>query len=315
LTLVASVIIGYVTLLDLDLRLRIAEETVASRGQFVRLYRRRLEGGYISNFEMSQVEAEYETAVAAVPDLRRLIAQQENALSVLVGRNPGSIERGQVLQSLGTPVVPASLPAELLTRRPDILQAEQQLIASNALIGAARALYFPRISLTALGGLASAALGNLFTGSARTWSFIGDISGPIYTGGGIAAAVGQADARREQALAAYELTIQNAFRDVEDALIAIQTTREIEQSLERRVAALEQGVVLARLRYDNGYADSLDVLDTERSLFSAQLAHAAARGDRYRALVDLYRALGGDWVHQAEQLSTQAQVSDGAEGP
>lgn len=314
LTLVSSVIIGYVTLLDLDLRLQIAEDTVVSRGRYVALYRRRLEAGYISDFEMAQVEAEYETAVAAVPDLNRLIAQQENALSVLVGRNPGPIERGQRLEGLDTPLVPASLPSELLTRRPDILQAEQQLIASNALIGAARALYFPRISLTALGGLASAALGNLFTGSARTWTFIGDIAGPIYTGGGLAATVGQAEARHEQALAAYELTIQNAFRDVEDALVTVQTSREIEQSLERRVAALERGVVLARARYENGYSDSLDVLDTERSLFSAQLALAAARGDQFRALVDLYRALGGDWVHQAEQASSPAQQSDGAGG-
>ena len=143
-------------------------------------------------------------------------------MSVLLGRNPGPIERGRNLHSLGTPVVPASLPAELLTRRPDILKAEQQLIASNALIGAARALYFPRITLTGLGGFASKSLGNLFTGPARTWSFTGDVAGPIYTGGGIKAATDQAEARREQALAAYELTIQNAFREVEDALITVQ---------------------------------------------------------------------------------------------
>lgn len=299
LTLVSSVIAGYVTLLDLDSRLRIAQATLAGRGQFVALFRRRLEGGVVSDFEMNQVLAEYETAAAAIPDLQRLIAQQESALSVLLGRNPGPIERGQRLEGLASPAIPSGLPAELLARRPDILEAEERLVASNALIGAARALYFPRISLTTLAGLASAALGNLFTGSARTWSFIGDVAGPIYTGGGIESANAQAEARREQALAAYELTIQNAFADVEDALIAVQTAREIEESLERRVAALAQGLVLARLRYDNGYSDSLDVLDTERNLFSAQLSLAAARGDRYRALVDLYRALGGDWIDEA----------------
>ena len=303
LTLVASVVLGYITLLDLDNQLRIAEATVAGRGEFVRLFRRRLEGGVISGFEMAQVEADYETAVAAVPELRRLIAQQEDALSVLVGRNPGPIERGSSLDSLTAPAVPASLPSELLTRRPDILEAEQQLIASNALIGAARALYFPRISITGLAGFASAALGNLFTGSARTWSFIGDVSGPIFTGGGLEAAVGQAEARREQALNAYELTIQEAFRDVEDSLIAVQTADEVVAAFERRVAALTEGLRLARERYDNGYSDSLDVLDTERNLFSAQLALSDARGDRFRALANLYRALGGDWVDEAAAMA------------
>ena len=314
LTLVASVVLGYITLLDLDNQLRIAEATVASRGEFVRLFRRRLEGGVVSGFEMAQVEADYESAVAAVPELRRIIAQQEDALSVLLGRNPGPIERGSNLDTLVAPAVPASLPSELLTRRPDILQAEQQLVASNALIGAARALYFPRISITGLAGFASAALGNLFTGSARTWSFVGDVAGPIFTGGGLAAAVGQAEARREQALNAYELTIQNAFRDVEDALIAVQTSGEVVASFERRVAALTEGLRLARERYDNGYSDSLDVLDTERNLFSAQLALSDARGDRFRALANLYRALGGDWVDEAAAMAPdQARESTGGQ--
>jgi outer membrane protein, multidrug efflux system len=308
LTLVASVIASYVTLLDLDSRLRVAEETLAGRTESVALFRKRLAGGYISDFEMSQVQAEYEAAVVAIPDIKQLIAVQEHALSVLLGRNPGPIARGKTLTSLGTPIVPASLPAELLTRRPDILKAEQQLIASNALIGAARALYFPTISLTGLGGLASKSLGNLFTGSARTWSFTGDVAGPIYTGGGIRAATDQAVARREQSLAAYELTIQNAFREVEDALITLQMSRETEQSFERRVDSLKRGVTLARARYDNGYSDYLDVLDTERSLFSAELSLAAARGDTYRALVDLYRALGGDWIDQADGMSVAANA-------
>lgn len=308
LTLVASVISSYVTLLDLDSRLRVAEETLAGRTESVSLFRKRLAGGYISDFEMSQVQAEYESAVAAIPDLKQAIAVQEHALSVLLGRNPGQIARGKTLASLGTPIVPASLPAELLTRRPDILKAEQQLIASNALIGAARALYFPAISLTGLGGLASKSLGNLFTGSARTWAFTGDIAGPIYTGGGIRAATDQAVARREQSLATYELTIQNAFREVEDALVTLQMSRETEQSFERRVDSLKRGVTLARARYDNGYADYLDVLDTERSLFSAELSLAAARGETYRALVDLYRALGGDWINETDGMSVAASA-------
>jgi len=303
LTLVSSVIGGYVTLLDLDDRLKVAQDTLAGREESVVIFRKRLEAGYISDYEMAQVQAEYETAVAAVPDLQRQIAIQEDALSVLLGRNPGPIERGRNLRSLGTPAVPASLPAELLTRRPDILAAEQQLIASNALIGAARALYFPRISLTGIGGLASNSLGNLFTGTARTWTFTGDVAGPIYTGGGLQATTDQAVARREQSLAAYRLTIQNAFREVDDALSRVQKSREIEQSVDRRVTSLKQAVSLVRIRYDNGYTDYLNVLDTERSLFSAELTLATARGDTYRALVDLYRALGGDWIDEADRMS------------
>ena len=312
LTLVASVISSYVTLLDLDSRLQVAEETLAGREKSVAIFRKRLAGGYVSDFEMSQVQAEYESAVAAIPDLKQAIAIQENALSVLLGRNPGPIQRGQNLHTLRTPAVPAALPAELLARRPDIVRAEQQLIASNALIGAARALYFPRISLTGLGGLASNSLGNLFAGSARTWTFTGDVAGPIYTGGGLKAASDQATARREQSLASYEITIQNAFREVEDALVTVQKAREIEASIERRVASLRQAVSLVHARYDNGYSDYLDVLDSERSLFSAELSLAAARGDTYRALVDLYRALGGDWVDQVDAMATAARTSERA---
>jgi multidrug efflux system outer membrane protein len=313
LTLVASVIGSYVTLLDLDSQLQVAEETLAGRKESVAIFRKRLAGGYISDLEMSQVQAEYESAVAAVPGLKQAIAVQEDALSVLLGRNPGPIQRGRNLRDLGTPAVPASLPAELLTRRPDILKAEQQLIASNAQIGAARALYFPSISLTGLAGLASKSLGNLFTGTARTWTFTGDVAGPIYTGGGLKAATDQAVARREQSLASYELTIQNAFREVEDALITVQTSREIEQSFERRVASLKQAVDLVHVRYDNGYSDYLDVLDTERSLFSAELSLAAARGDTYRALVDLYRALGGDWIDYADGMSVAGRTPTAGE--
>ena len=191
---------------------------------------------------MSQVQAEYESAVAAIPDLQQAIARQENALVGAAGPQSRGRSRGAETSTVwARRPFPRSLPAELLTRRPDILQAEQQLIASNALIGAARALYFPRISLTGLGGFASKSLGNLFTGPARTWSFVGDVAGPIYTGGGIRRPNDQAEARREQALAAYELTIQNAFREVEDALVAVRTSREIEQSFERRVASLTRG--------------------------------------------------------------------------
>ena len=308
LTLVSTIVSGYVTLLDLDRRLQIAQATAEGRRQNVDLFRIRLEGGAVSDFEMMQVTAEYETALSAIPDFQQAIAQQENALSVLVGRNPGPIRRGRNLEALDSPPVPAGLPSDLIARRPDILQSEQQLVAANALIGAARALYFPRLSLTGLGGSASSELDGLFTGPARTWSFVGQLLGPLFAGGAIDAANRQAEARRDQALAIYEQTIQSAFRDVDDSLAAIQAKRELVASLERRVAALKTALQLAVERYDNGYANYIDVLDTERNLFNAQLALASAHGDRYRALVDLYRGLGGDWIGQVAPLPVSGRA-------
>jgi len=306
LTLISSVVASYVTLLDLDKQLRVTEATIDGRRQNVAIFEKRLAGGWISEFEMSQVRGEYEAAVAQLPPLHQAIATQENALSVLVGRNPGPITRASQ-DLLRTPIVPAGLPSDLLVRRPDILQAEQQLIASNAQIGAARALFFPRISLTGLFGFASGSLGNLFTGPAHSWTFTGDASGPIYTGGGLTAAVDQAEARRDQSLANYELVIQNAFRDVEDSLSDVRNSRELQETLERRVATLRRGVELATERYENGYADYIDVLDTERSLLAAEQQLASARGDYLRAIVNLYRALGGDWTNAG--YSTQPATS------
>lgn len=298
LTLVSSIVGSYVTLLDLDRRLEIARSTVEGRKQSVAVFQLRKDGGVVSEFEMMQVTAEYETAESAIPELERAIALQENALSVLVGRNPGPIVRGVTLQNLAAPPVPAGLPSSLVARRPDILQAEQQLVAANALVGAARTLHFPSLSLTGTGGGVSTELDDLFSGPTRTWSYLGQLAGPIFAGGAIESANAQADARREQALLGYQRTVQAAFRDVEDALASLHTTTALIASLDRRVTALRRAVELARERYDNGYADYLDVLDTERSLFSAELSLTSAQGDGHRSLVDLYRALGGDWIPQ-----------------
>ena len=295
LTLIASVISSYVTLLDLDEQLRVSEATLAGRKKFVDLFEIRLAGGWISEFELTQARADYEAVASQQPPIRQAIAVTEHALSVLLGRNPGPIARSNSLEALRSPRVPAGLPSELLVRRPDILQAEQQLVASNALIGAARALFFPRISLTGLFGFASGSLGSLFTGPAHTWSFTGDVAGPIYTGGGLTAAVDQAEARRDQQLANYDLVIQNAFRDVEDSLAELKYSADLRDVVQARVSTLSRSVELATDRYENGYSDYLDVLDAERNLFSAQLQLASARGTYERALVNLYRALGGDW--------------------
>lgn len=307
LTIVSATVSGYVTLLDLDRRLEISRATLEGRKRNVDVFQQRLDGGAVSEFEMMQVTAEYETAASAIPDLERAIAQQEDALSILVGRNPGPIKRGKSLQTLAVPRIPSGLPSELIARRPDILQSEQQLVASNALIGAARAQYFPTISLTGADGRASRSLGNLFSGPARTWSFAADVFGPIFAGGATEAQNRQAEARREQALAAYRKAIQSAFRDVDDALIAIQTSKDLIASLKRRVDALTRAVELARYRYDNGYSDYLEVLDTERSLFSAELSLSDALGGGLRSLVDLYTALGGDWVTQAVDTRVSRQ--------
>jgi multidrug efflux system outer membrane protein len=302
LTIISSVVGSYVTLIDLDERLRIAQSNLEGRRQWVELFNRRLARGYISDFEMTQAQAEYESTAAAIPDLRQAIATQEDALSVLLGQNPRGVLRDRTLDTLRLPAVPSGLPSDLLTQRPDILQAEHQLHASNALIGAARALYFPRITLTGLAGFASSALGRLFTGPARTWSFTGDVAGPIFTGGGIKAANRQAEARRDQSLALYEKAIQNAFRDVDDSLAEVRNSRDLQVILERRVQSLQEGVRLATLRYDNGYTDYINVLDTERGLYNAQLSLTQARGDRYRAVISLYRALGGDWVQASASV-------------
>lgn len=304
LTLISSVIAGYVTLLDFDAQLRIAEATAVGRKKSVDLFETRLAAGWVSEFEMSQVRSEYEGALAQIPPLQQAVATQENALSVLVGRNPGPIARSGEPDGTNSPTVPAGLPSELLTRRPDILQAEQQLVASNALIGAARALFFPRITLTGLFGFASGSLGGLFSGPAHTWSFTGDVAGPIYTGGGLTAAVDQAEARREQSFANYEKVVQNAFRDVEDSLADVRNSAELRETLKRRAATLRRGVQLANERYENGYSDYLEVLDTERSLFAVELQLASARGSYQRALVNLYRALGGDWTTLPASAST-----------
>jgi multidrug efflux system outer membrane protein len=295
LTLVSTVVSGYITLLELDRSLAIAEATATGRKKSVDLFQVRLDGGAVSDFEMMQVTAEYEAALSAIPDLRLAIAQQEHALSALAGRNPGPIARERALETLVAPEIAPGLPSALLERRPDVLQAEQQLVAANARIGAARTLYFPNIALTGFAGTASTQLDDLFSGPARAWSFSGQVLGPIFSGGAIESTNRQVEAQHEQALEAYRATIQDAFRDVDDALVSLRESRELIASLDRRVKALARAVELATLRYDNGAADYLDVLDTERSLFNAQLSLASARGDGYRAHVDLYRALGGDW--------------------
>ena len=303
LSLVTEVARGYVQLLNLDAQLDITQRTLDLRAQGVKLFEQRFAGGVISEVELRQVQAEYDSAAARVPDLQQAIAQQENALSVLVGANPGPVERGRGLREIALPPVPGGLPSTVLARRPDLRKAEQDLIAANARIGAARARYFPTVSLTGSLGSSSAALSDLFTGPASVWSFGGGLTGPIFDGGLVRSNVRQAQAQQAQLLATYEKAVQQAFREVNDALEANTRTRERAEVQARQVQALERYSELARLRYEGGYTSYLEVLDAERGLFSARLAEAQARGDVVSALVALYKSLGGGWVERAEALA------------
>ena len=304
LTLVSAVANTYIGLRSLDRQLEVAIRTRDSRKEALNIFEMRYRGGVVSQMELAQVRSEYEQAAAAVPVQERRIARTENALSVLLGRNPGPIPRGRRIDELALPPVPEALPSSLLEQRPDIRQAEQALIAANARIGVARARYFPSISLTGFFGSVSNELSDLFSGPAGTWNFAGNITGPIFTAGAISGEVQTATALQQQALLRYQQTVQQAFREVEDALIGHRKFREQLAAQRRRVAALADYARLARLRYDSGYTSYLEVVDAERSLFNAELSYARNQSDVYAALVDIYKSIGGGWVVEAEKLGT-----------
>jgi len=303
LTLVTSVASAYVNLRDLDMQLEIAKRTARSREESYRLFQLRFRGGTISELELNQVKSEYEQALSTIPFIEKTIAQQENGLSVLLGRNPGPIPRGKMIDKLVLPAVPAALPSGLLTNRPDIRQAEQDLIASNARIGVARSQYFPSISLTSSFGYASTDLSKLFTGPAKAWSFAAPLTAPLFTAGAISGQVKSAKAAQRQALLRYQQFIQTAFREVEDALIDQKRSREQLEIEAQQVVTLRNYARIARLRFDSGYTSYIEVLDAERSLFNVELAHAQTKGVLFQALVNLYKAMGGGWVVEADRLT------------
>ncbi|HTX24495.1 MAG TPA: efflux transporter outer membrane subunit [Steroidobacteraceae bacterium] len=312
LTLIAQLAGGYVTLRSLDRELEIARNTLAARKHSLELFQARYDGGVLSDVELNQARSEYEAAVANVPTLESAVHQQENALCVLLGRNPMSIPRGKPLSALGMPAIPAGLPADLLERRPDILAAEASLIAANARIGVARALYFPTLSLTGALGSSSSQLRNLFSGPARIWTYGGSIAGPLFTGGQVHGAVRQAEAQHEQLLLNYRKVIQNAFREVDDALIAQQKVEERAAAQSRQVEALRKYLAGAQLVYEGGYSSYIEVLDAERSLFGSELSYAQTQADRRIALIGLYTAMGGGWA-MASQMTDQPRKRNGPE--
>jgi multidrug efflux system outer membrane protein len=307
LSLVSSVAASYINLRALDRQLEIARETAKSRGESYEIFKLRFEGGVISQLQLSQNKSQYEEALATIPPLEKAVAQQENGLSVLLGRNPGPIVRGKTIDQLALPLIPAGLPSDLLERRPDIRRAEQNLIAANALIGAAKAAYYPTISLTGLFGYASLGLGNLFNSSSKVWQYAAPISMPIFTAGGLAGQMQVAEATQQQALFGYQKAIQEAFREVNDALVNQDRTGAQLVAQKSQVTSLVEYSEIARLRYENGYTSYIEVLDAERSLFNAQLQYTQTQQAQFQAMTNLYKAMGGGWVAEAEKLAGTPQ--------
>ena len=301
LSLAASVAGTYIQLLGLDEQLVIAKRTLETYAESVRLFELRFKYGQVSQMTVEQARSQYETAAAAIPQIESRIGQIENALSILLGRNPGPIARGKTIHELSLPPVPAGLPSDVLANRPDIRQAEQNLIAANARIGAARALYFPTISLTGVFGYASSNLSDLFTPPAHLWSYGGSVTGPIFAGGAIYGQVKQAEAGQRAALNQYELVIQSAFADVENTLITRKKLIEQVEAQERLVKANSEYVRLARLQYDGGYAPYSTVLQAEQQLFPSELDYTQYRASLFVSLVNIYKAMGGGWKIEAEK--------------
>jgi outer membrane protein, multidrug efflux system len=299
LTLVSDVASNYFTLLQLDLQLQITHETVKTQEDSVKLTKLRMDHGVATKLDVLQAQQTLDTANATIPDLERQIAQEEDAISILLGNYPQSITRGRsLIEQPLPPEVPPGMPSSLLERRPDIRTAEQFLVAANAQIGVAKAQFFPQISLTGGGGGTfgrSSAFTRLQSTQLGFWSYGAQVSQPIFTGGALKGNLRQAKSEHQQALIAYRQTIQRAFGDVSDALIGYQKLHQVRLRQEDTVADLQESVRLSNMRYTGGTTTFLEVLDGQRALFTAELTLAQARGNEYQSLVQLYRALGGGW--------------------
>jgi multidrug efflux system outer membrane protein len=294
--LVADVAQFYFILRELDLELEIARRTLQVNDETLEFYQRRLGGGVSNQLEVDQAIANRSRTASVIPDLERRIAIQENLINFLIGRNPGPIVRGTVLtDQYYPPAIPTGLPATLLERRPDVQSAEQLLVAANANIGAAKALFFPNFSLSAALGSTAHDLSNIADKRAAIWSVAGGILQPIFQGWRLFWNYEGTKARFDQALAQYEKAAQNGFREVADALVAIEKFRETRLEQEESVRALRNAGRLSRLRYDTGLANYLEVLVADQQLFDQELLLARTRGDQLTAVVQLYRALGGGW--------------------
>lgn len=295
-TLVSDVASAYFQLRELDLELEISQQTLASRKDSLRLTQVLADHGATSLLDVRQAEQLVYTAAASIPDLEQKIAQQENFISILLGQNPEDVPRGlKLVDQPHALEVPAGLPSSLLERRPDIRSAEQQLVAANAQIGVAKANYFPQISLTGTAGYQSSALTSLFTSQAGFWTAGGSALQPIFEGGRIRGGVRLARARAEEARLAYQQTVQQAFRDVSDSLIAYRKSQEFRVQQEQLTEAAEGATKLSTMRYKGGATSYLEVLDSDTRYFSARLTLAQAQLRELQSLVNIYRSLGGGW--------------------
>lgn len=304
LTLITSLANAYITLRQYDKQLQISLDTLKSREDSYKLAVLRFEGGLTSEMEVEQAQSEVEDALTRVKQLEILIPQQENLISVLIGHPSNAIKRGLSLDELTLPLtVPTGLPSDLLEQRPDIISAEEEVIAANALIGAARAAFFPTISLTGSYGNSSIKLHDLFAAAARQWDYAVSLTVPLFNYGRTSYHVDAAEMRKLEALYAYQQTVLKALQEVNDALIAHEKTKELVEVQKRRVEVFKRYLNLANLQYDNGQTDYLNVLDAERNLFEAELGLAETQGNSFLTFVNLYKALGGGWVVAADRES------------
>jgi multidrug efflux system outer membrane protein len=295
-SLVSDVATAYFQLREQDLELEISRRTLESRKDSLRLTQLLADRGATSMLDVRQAEQLVFGAGASIPDLEQRIEQQENFISVLVGKNPEGVARGRPLVDQPRPPdVPAGLPSSLLERRPDIVEAEQRLVAANAQIGVARADYFPQISLTAVGGSQSSALTRLFAAPAGLWTFGVTALQPVFEGGRIRNNVRFAEARTQEATLVYQRTVQQAFREVADALVAYRKSQDVRIQQQALTGAAEDATRLSNMRYRGGAASYLEVLDSETRSFTAQLALAQAQLRELQSLVEIYRSLGGGW--------------------
>ncbi len=295
-TLVESLAAAYFQLRELDLELEIAKRTLRSRQQSLKLTTTLEQGGATSMVDVRQAQQLVEEAAETVPDTERRIEQAENQISILLGENPTAVPRGRALTEQPLPeTIPAGVPSRLLERRPDIREAEQQLVAANAEIGVARAQLFPQISLTGSGGVESIGLGNLLTWAARYWNWSGTATQPIFNAGSLRANVRLAQAQQQQLVLTYQQTIQTAFREVSDALIGYQKYRQFREHQQALTSAAQDAAHLSEVRYQGGVASYLEVLTNETTYFTAELNLARAQLNERLSLVQVYNALGGGW--------------------
>lgn len=294
LTVAASVASGYITLQALDEQLKVTQDTVKARENAFALAQRQYATGYTSRLEMMQSDSELRSTRAQIPQLQHQIAQQENALSILLGDNPGKPARG-AFTALTPLVIPSQLPSTLLNRRPDIVQAQRQLLAADETLASSQAQLLPSINLTASGGYQDDTLPGLLDNPLRLWSIGGSILAPLLNRQALNAQVDVAMSQRNQALYGYEKTVRSAFREVNDSLDAIARYREQLAELEAQERVAAETLRIAQNRYSNGYSSYLDVLDAQRTLFSVQLSVIQVKNNVLLAQVDLYRALGGGW--------------------